>query len=1306
MDDDYVITPDFSRRATVRSIAPPPPRAAQTQPPAPVATRLQAPSLTPSIPRYETPIANTGPSFEYVSPLAASQGPSLASATLGDPTISSTINYSPHLETNYSQNASYYLKQGQGGGDPADWYLYPTQNGSIIFPGVSGEELLTGSGGELFYAGTSVMPYTWYEYPALSGRVQFDSSTGLHDLQAVGDDLYYDGDLLARAGDIQDIAAWSDYPMIHPIVGNGFSIGGVLDVSASGAITGASATVTGDISGATLHISGAAAVGSLSSVGDISGATLNISGAAAVGSLSSVGDISGATLHISGTATIHDIDLSGCALTSNAGGTALYVNGVLVQTGSPADVSQWATFPAVANVDVGANGLSMTGSLAPPATNKFGIGTALAPIGINDQYAFSTNIYNMSPVGTMNISSNASMAILTTSTTGTNEMNISLVGAAGEDMNLTAPDLNLTMTDPASFMNLTAPFGVAVLGGGGFFMASGVMEVITGLDISLITPGNIRIGSGNVGGATTQVEKFEFLDEFLSPMNGVNHLRLQNIEVINTPKDAGGDGYFPGVFNVAAAISSTFTLTSVNISSEKMLWQVQTDQGSSVYKSMNLISQGTGGVNFSMSAVTGTKMNMGYDGNTLTIDRPTSITANMGSSSITTGQISATGNISTPLDISGGTMHTGTLTATVDVSGASGHFGPLYSDSTEIHLGTATSTIGTNCVFIGNKAGQNLLSPYNGSIAIGEEAGEQLTGDDTICLGFQAGSRCDGGDNICIGYNSGVTSLAQSVSIGAYAGGNGGLNNVSIGAFANTNPTARYGNTLVLNATGAALNATAANSFYVNPIADLSGGTGFNMLGHNSATGEIRRGTATLTEAQNTISNTQQISYDTGLLTTTINGITSLQTVKAAGPATIGTPTALSTLTVAGTMALQDASSNTVTIQKSAGAASWTLTLPPNDGDANQVLQTNGSGVSTWVSAATAAGLIGAANTFYVAENGVDVSGGGQVYAPFRTIQFAINSCTAGAQDNGQTIFLYPGLYVENLTIADKNINFRGSGDTQHTYNTTIRGNMTITSSNTNRSYRTVSFQFLQIQNYTASTGTAITLSTTGTGKGKLVLTGCYVIGAATGVRLLDATAANCDWIIICDTTRFYTGLAYSQPLLDLSGNNGTAPSLTLNQCVVEYESPAGSTNSLVKVGGYSAFTSQYSTITQPLNATFNNSALTNGLVWLANTLNAASSNVTTIGTTLFFSGTQVTLGVAGTVGIYCNRGCPALYILTGTFSVRSNSTPATHCIVGAAGAGTRTTVYYLTGNLITTAGTANKIDNTNCLPTNLVAVS
>jgi hypothetical protein len=917
----------------------------------------------------------------------------------------------------YSGNTPIYLSAADAGGNADTWYQFPTQTGNIQFIDASGNHNLQSAEGDLTFDGDSTLAKNFYIYPVADGNLNFtDSGNGqAYPLESVNGNLYFDGELLAKAGDIQDIAAWADYPAINNVDMNTNKINNAgdincVDIECRDVFSGGDITAAAEMFCSHMNI-----IEPGTQLGDVPATTTEIfEGVITNGSdIINQGDISTNTIHVATIATTQqlNLDASGnpCALTTNAAGTALFVNGVQVQTGTPADVTQWATFPAVANVDVAANGLSMTGSLVPPATNKFGLGTALAPIGINDQYAINTNIYNISPVGTFNISSNSSMAILTTSTTGTNEMNITLAGAAGEDMNLTAPDINLTMTDPGSFMNLTAPFGVTILGGGGFFMAAGAMEVVTGLDIRLITTGNISIGSGNVLGATTQVEKFEFLDEFLSPMNGVNHLRLKNIEVINTPKDAGGDGYFPGTFNVAAAISSTTTLTSVNTSSEKMLFQTQVDQGGSVYKSMNLISQGTGGVNFSMSAVTGTKMNMGYDGNTLTIDRPTSITANMGSSSITTGQISATGNISTPLDISGGTMHTGTLTATVDVSGASGHFGPLYTSDTKIHLGSdaglgqgagavaigteaGTSAQGANAVAIGFTAGSlsqefggvavgneaafagqrsnavavgtyaGRVSQGTASVAIGLEAGYTTQGANSVAVGWEAGQETQGANSVavgvdagfdtqgtgcvavgaaagsvsqgnasvCVGQNAGYSSIgANSVAVGVGAAGANsgtyvtaigygagqaalGSNSVAIGAFSSTNGGS-FANTIVINATGAILDPSGANSFYVNPIADLSGGIGFNMLGHQSATGEIRRGTATLTQAQNTISNTQQISYDTGLLTTTIAGISQLQTVKADGPVTIGTPAALSTLTVAGTIAIQDASGNTAT---------------------------------------------------------------------------------------------------------------------------------------------------------------------------------------------------------------------------------------------------------------------------------------------------------------------------------------------------------------------------------------------------------
>ena len=1149
MDDDYVITPDLGRRATVRTIVVPPPAPAPAPaPPAP------APAPAPvHVPVYERPIPYTGPPpAVYQSPTARSQGPQVQSS-LGDPTISSTINYSPHLETNYSQNKSYYLKEGEGGGGAENWYLYPTQTGEILFDvsGFGQRALMTRAipasptQTELTWENSSIMPYTWYNYATQTGVIGFSDASGGHDLQSIQGNLYYDGELLARAGDIQDIAAWADYPAVADVNLNNHGITGGTDITISGTLDSDVVTTT-TIGCANLNATTADLIetntetlniGTLAApeVGGIPTILTQLTG----GNITTSGDISGATLHISGTGHIHDIDLSGCALTSNAGGTALFVNGVQVQTGSPADVSQWATYPAVATVDVSGQSLNMTGSLVPPATNKFGIGTAVAPIGINDQYAFSTNIYNMSPIGAMNIASNSSMSITTTSTTGTNEMNISLVGAAGEDMNITAPDINLTMTDPASFMNLTAPFGIAVAGGG-FFLLSGVMENVGLGDITLLSSGNIRIGSGNVGGATTQIEKFEFLDFNVSPMNGVNHLILNNIEIKNVRADAGGEGIFAGELKIGCISAIRSIITSNNTSSEKVTFDVQVDYGTSITKAMNLTSLGTGPIAFNMSA-NGNTLSLTYDsGKAVTwastggpvqfqgvseVDLQQNggvgvcklTTSSDGTQLLVNGVAVATGanlalwaaypasqdidvsghNIKNCGDISANTGHFGSIVASGDISGGSGHFGPLYTSDTLIHLGSgagigqdansiaigvgAGALLGKSAIAIGQDAGtEGGIATGPASIAIGNNAG-QLAGDTAVSLGYYSGYGAGDG-SVSLGANSGYNISNYFVDIGYNAppytasGGTNGDFHIYIGSVPDTFTAPISGpaaNSITLNATGAPLlNSPNAGEFYVSPIQPLNGSPDFGILGHRPELGLIRRGTTTITQVENTVTNTQQISYDTGLLTTTINGISQLQTVKAAGPVTIGTPSALSTLTVAGTIAIQDASGNTAT----------------------QVVAQP-------------------AFVYYVATNG-RVGATGAITDPLKYINDALaKAAGVGGGRPGMTIYLAPGAYTEdvviNISATLPAVSILGMGDDDreskrvqltgsvtvngtdvtftNTIDTVVLNNLTLIAKNTTTSALTITGSGIRVYlknglftNQTVATAPLISLSSTG----------------------------------------------------------------------------------------------------------------------------------------------------------------------------------------------------------------------------------
>lgn len=78
--------------------------------------------------------------------------------------------------------------------------------------------------------------------------------------------------------------------------------------------------------------------------------------------------------------------------------------------------------------------------------------------------------------------------------------------------------------------------------------------------------------------------------------------------------------------------------------------------------------------------------------------------------------------------------------------------------------------------------------------------------------------------------------------------------------------------------------------------------------------------------------------------------------VMTAGTQTIGGAKTFSsdvTLAAEKNIILTDDTTNTVTIALPAAVTTYTLTLPANDGDADQVLSTNGSGVTSWVTPAS-----------------------------------------------------------------------------------------------------------------------------------------------------------------------------------------------------------------------------------------------------------------------------------------------------------------------------------------------------------------
>jgi hypothetical protein len=203
--------------------------------------------------------------------------------------------------------------------------------------------------------------------------------------------------------------------------------------------------------------------------------------------------------------------------------------------------------------------------------------------------------------------------------------------------------------------------------------------------------------------------------------------------------------------------------------------------------------------------------------------------------------------------------------------------------------------------------------------------------------------------------------------------------------------------TIVLNNTGLAMNPANANAFYVGTVRSVASSAGFNMVAHNNGTGEFIQTLTSSLSLDDTISNTQRISYDTGLLTTQIDGL-----LKVAGGAEFTQSiTANTTLNVLGLTTL----SSLVIQNISAGLSAKSVYYNPS------------LGVLTQADAPTPI-VAQPAFVYYVATNG-RVGGSGSITDPLSTINEALTKPASTSTDKpGMTIYVAPGEYLEDVVIT------------------------------------------------------------------------------------------------------------------------------------------------------------------------------------------------------------------------------------------------------------------------------------------------
>jgi hypothetical protein len=274
-----------------------------------------------------------------------------------------------------------------------------------------------------YYALAGESAKNWYQFPSLNGQVLLVDASGTQVLQSIDGDLFYNNELLAKSGDIENIADWSLYPAVATVE-----------------LAGQNITQVGDISGATAHIGSITATSvtaSTISATGITGTTVTASGLVSAGSVSATGNVQGASLTTTG-----GLDMTNSAITrasavniSNQGvapygaltspdGVMLTWNGAEVKTGASGNVAQWATFPAVQDVGLAAYNINNVGTI--------NAGTGNITTG---------------NIGTMSMTSNTIQ--------GGNATPLAVASGTGQNLSITSQG-NLTESTPNGLMSRTA----------------------------------------------------------------------------------------------------------------------------------------------------------------------------------------------------------------------------------------------------------------------------------------------------------------------------------------------------------------------------------------------------------------------------------------------------------------------------------------------------------------------------------------------------------------------------------------------------------------------------------------------------------------------------------------------------------------------------------------------------------------------------------------------------------------------------------------------------------------------------------
>lgn len=152
------------------------------------------------------------------------------------------------------------------------------------------------------------------------------------------------------------------------------------------------------------------------------------------------------------------------------------------------------------------------------------------------------------------------------------------------------------------------------------------------------------------------------------------------------------------------------------------------------------------------------------------------------------------------------------------------------------HAAGSSTILGDSNIFIGNYAGQEFTTDWNGNTLIGSQSGiGQLRGNYNVHLGYLATGPTQGNENVSIGYqagNMGVGTGHENISIGKSAGhksGGSAHRNIAIGTNAG-NPQSSGDNSIYIGRNAGSSEVSCDSCIFIGSNAGLNNGNALHDL--------------------------------------------------------------------------------------------------------------------------------------------------------------------------------------------------------------------------------------------------------------------------------------------------------------------------------------------------------------------------------------------------------------------------------------------------------------------------------------------